>query len=101
MELRIDYIDAPRLERFTVVATYGNWVQFLGNESAHDGDQARSFFMLVTYSLDAKQWFLNSYSNHGRSGMSACGWPCLLHLAEYAVQYPWGVMEGIAAKSAR
>jgi hypothetical protein len=45
--------------------TYGTWVQFLGNEPAHDGNPARTFVMLVTYNHGAKKWFIDSYSNRG------------------------------------
>ena len=46
-------------------ATYGPWVQFRGNEPAHDGNPARTFVMLVTYSRHAKKWLIDSYSNRG------------------------------------
>lgn len=46
-------------------STYGKWVQFLGNEPAHDGRPARTFVMLLAYNARAKKWFIDSYSNGG------------------------------------
>jgi hypothetical protein len=48
-----------------IISIYGKWVQFLGNEPAHDGNPARTFVMLVTYDQRAKKWFIDSYSNGG------------------------------------
>lgn len=46
-------------------ATYGKWVQFNGNEPAHDGNPARAFVMLVTYNRHERKWFIDSYSESG------------------------------------
>lgn len=47
-------------------STYGKWVQFSGDEPAHDGVAARSFVMLLTYDTRVKKWFIDSYSTGGQ-----------------------------------